>query len=66
MKIKKSVLSGPPIILDEYMTHLNHYGDNAMYFMALKVKEFDEDDSIFRVLPRDVFEFDTIEDRTER
>ena len=52
LDVKKSIVTaGPPIILDEHMTHLNHYGDNASVFHDhWQVKEFDEDDSIFRVL----------------
>lgn len=67
LDVKKSIVTaGPPIILDEHMTHLNHYGDNASVFHDhWQVKEFDEDDSIFRVLPGDTFTFDTIEDRPE-
>ena len=63
----KAVLTaGPPCFLEEGMTHLNFFGDNASIFPdSWQVKEFDEDDTIYRILPGDSFTFESLVDRKE-
>jgi len=64
---KKTVLiAGPPSFLGDGMTHLNFYGDNPSIFPdGWQVEEFDKDDSIYRLLPGDVFSYDTLVDRKQ-
>ena len=64
LKVDKAVITaGPPIILDKGMTHLNFFGDNASVFHdPWEVEEFNEDDSIYRVVPGVRFTYDSIMD----
>ena len=65
LEVKKTILiAGPPCFLDEDMIHLNFYDNNASIFPdGWQIKEFDEDDSIYRIMPGDKFSYDTVIDR---
>lgn len=65
LNVKKSVvIAGPPCFLDEGLQHLNFFGDNSSVFPdAWQIRQFDSEDSVYRVLPGDEFTYDTIVDR---